>query len=168
MKIYQRWQLVAGNGGWKLGFKMRKMKILNKRAEEMAQIFKQRIAEAEAEAMARVDLLKFHPESGVTLNSDGMLGAMTEDLPIESLVWMIFQCPIVVEELQERYATDGILLLEVNRMLRAGGFFVWATQPVYKHEDKLQEQWKGGMAYALQIPSDLCDEPHDLQRLLAC
>ncbi|GKB73015.1 probable methyltransferase PMT10 [Tanacetum coccineum] len=37
---------------------------------------------------------------------------------------------------------DGILLLEVNRMLRAGGYFVWAAQPVYKHEDKLQEQWK--------------------------
>ncbi|GJZ91249.1 probable methyltransferase PMT10 [Tanacetum coccineum] len=36
--------------------------------------------------------------------------------------------------LQERYATDGILLLEVNRMLRAGGFFVWATQPVYNIE----------------------------------
>jgi len=39
--------------------------------------------------------------------------------------------------------TDGILLLEVNRMLRAGGYFVWAAQPVYKHEDNLQEQWKG-------------------------
>ncbi|KAJ0789585.1 putative S-adenosyl-L-methionine-dependent methyltransferase [Helianthus annuus] len=37
---------------------------------------------------------------------------------------------------------DGILLLEVNRMLRAGGYFVWAAQPVYKHENKLQEQWK--------------------------
>ncbi|XP_071702593.1 probable methyltransferase PMT10 [Rutidosis leptorrhynchoides] len=37
---------------------------------------------------------------------------------------------------------DGILLLEVNRMLRAGGYFVWAAQPVYKHDDKLQEQWK--------------------------
>ncbi|KAL1208675.1 putative methyltransferase PMT10 [Cardamine amara subsp. amara] len=37
---------------------------------------------------------------------------------------------------------DGILLLEVNRMLRAGGYFVWAAQPVYKHEDNLQEQWK--------------------------
>ncbi|KAL6962261.1 hypothetical protein U1Q18_037217 [Sarracenia purpurea var. burkii] len=37
---------------------------------------------------------------------------------------------------------DGILLLEVNRMLRAGGHFVWAAQPVYKHEDNLQEQWK--------------------------
>ena len=38
---------------------------------------------------------------------------------------------------------DGILLLEVNRMLRAGGYFVWAAQPVYKHEEILEEQWKG-------------------------
>ena len=37
----------------------------------------------------------------------------------------------------------GILLLEVDRMLRAGGYFVWAAQPVYKHEEKLQETWKG-------------------------
>ncbi|XP_042494088.1 probable methyltransferase PMT11 [Macadamia integrifolia] len=37
---------------------------------------------------------------------------------------------------------DGILLLEVNRMLRAGGYFAWAAQPVYKHEDNLEEQWK--------------------------
>jgi hypothetical protein len=38
---------------------------------------------------------------------------------------------------------DGILLLEVNRMLRAGGYFVWAAQPVYKHEEALEEQWEG-------------------------
>ncbi|XP_051121463.1 probable methyltransferase PMT11 [Andrographis paniculata] len=37
---------------------------------------------------------------------------------------------------------DGILLLEVNRMLRAGGYFVWAAQPVYKHEPALEEQWE--------------------------
>ncbi|XP_073129206.1 probable methyltransferase PMT11 [Henckelia pumila] len=37
---------------------------------------------------------------------------------------------------------DGILLLEVNRMLRAGGYFVWAAQPVYKHEAVLEEQWE--------------------------
>lgn len=37
---------------------------------------------------------------------------------------------------------DGILLLEVDRMLRAGGYFVWAAQPVYKHEENLQEQWR--------------------------
>ncbi|KAK8549048.1 hypothetical protein V6N12_061947 [Hibiscus sabdariffa] len=40
------------------------------------------------------------------------------------------------------YDEDGILLLEVNRMLRAGGYFVWAAQPVYKHEEILQKQWK--------------------------
>ncbi|GKU98451.1 hypothetical protein SLEP1_g11457 [Rubroshorea leprosula] len=37
---------------------------------------------------------------------------------------------------------DGILLLEASRMLRAGGYFAWAAQPVYKHEENLQEQWK--------------------------
>ncbi|KAL2940558.1 putative methyltransferase PMT11 [Bienertia sinuspersici] len=37
---------------------------------------------------------------------------------------------------------DGILLLEVNRLLRAGGYFAWAAQPVYKHEAILEEQWK--------------------------
>ncbi|TVU36529.1 hypothetical protein EJB05_18466, partial [Eragrostis curvula] len=37
---------------------------------------------------------------------------------------------------------DGILLLEVNRLLRAGGYFVWAAQPVYKHEEAQQEAWK--------------------------
>ncbi|KAK2968544.1 hypothetical protein RJ640_009389 [Escallonia rubra] len=36
---------------------------------------------------------------------------------------------------------DGILLLEVNRMLRGGGYFAWAAQPVYKHELLLEEQW---------------------------
>lgn len=28
-------------------------------------------------------------------------------------------------------------------MLRAGGVFVWAAQPVYKHEKSQQETWKG-------------------------
>ncbi|XP_078428166.1 putative methyltransferase PMT12 [Wolffia australiana] len=37
---------------------------------------------------------------------------------------------------------DGILLLEVNRLLRGGGYFVWAAQPVYKHEEAQQEAWK--------------------------
>ncbi|XP_010691259.2 probable methyltransferase PMT11 [Beta vulgaris subsp. vulgaris] len=37
---------------------------------------------------------------------------------------------------------DGILLLEVNRLLRGGGYFAWAAQPVYKHEPILEEQWK--------------------------
>ncbi|KAM6582308.1 hypothetical protein CsatB_009310 [Cannabis sativa] len=49
---------------------------------------------------------------------------------------------------------DGILLLEVNRMLRAGGYFVWAAQPVYKHEEALEEQWKE----MLNLTTRLCWE----------
>lgn len=37
---------------------------------------------------------------------------------------------------------DGILLLEINRMLRGGGYFTWAAQPVYKHEPLLEKQWE--------------------------
>ncbi|XP_061975158.1 probable methyltransferase PMT11 [Populus nigra] len=49
---------------------------------------------------------------------------------------------------------DGILLLEVNRMLRAGGYFAWAAQPVYKHEHVLEEQW----AEMLNLTTHLCWE----------
>ncbi|GLT72942.1 hypothetical protein SLA2020_448350 [Shorea laevis] len=52
-------------------------------AEEMAQTFRQRIAQAEA--MARADMLRFQPESGLTLSSDGILGPLTSDLPAEGL-----------------------------------------------------------------------------------
>ncbi|KAJ6311797.1 hypothetical protein OIU77_013531 [Salix suchowensis] len=49
---------------------------------------------------------------------------------------------------------DGILLLEVNRMLRAGGYFAWAAQPVYKHEQVLEEQWEE----MLNLTTHLCWE----------
>ncbi|RDX65285.1 putative methyltransferase PMT11, partial [Mucuna pruriens] len=49
---------------------------------------------------------------------------------------------------------DGILLVEVNRILRAGGYFVWAAQPVYKHEEALEEQWEDGYVAIWQKPSD--------------
>uniref|UniRef100_A0A2N9FDR6 Methyltransferase n=1 Tax=Fagus sylvatica TaxID=28930 RepID=A0A2N9FDR6_FAGSY len=44
--------------------------------------------------------------------------------------------------------------LIVNRMLRAGGYFVWAAQPVYKHEEILEEQWKE----MLNLTTRLCWE----------
>ncbi|KAL1217794.1 putative methyltransferase PMT11 [Cardamine amara subsp. amara] len=47
---------------------------------------------------------------------------------------------------------DGILLLEINRMLRAGGYFAWAAQPVYKHEPALEEQW----TEMLNLTTSLC------------
>ncbi|XP_031274015.1 probable methyltransferase PMT11 [Pistacia vera] len=48
----------------------------------------------------------------------------------------------------------GILLLEVNRMLRAGGYFAWAAQPVYKHEEAQEEHWKE----MLNLTTRLCWE----------
>lgn len=45
---------------------------------------------------------------------------------------------------------DGLLLLELNRMLRAGGYFAWAAQPVYKHEEAQQEAWTGTLKIAYE------------------
>ncbi|XP_047961197.1 probable methyltransferase PMT10 [Salvia hispanica] len=36
----------------------------------------------------------------------------------------------------------GILLLEANRLLRGGGYFVWEAEPVYKYDNELGEQWR--------------------------
>ncbi|PPD96538.1 hypothetical protein GOBAR_DD06423 [Gossypium barbadense] len=59
---------------------------------------------------------------------------------------------------------DEILLLEVNRMLRVGGYFVWAAQPVYEHEEILQEQWKDQYIEVAQtyLQADLSTEMEDL------
>ncbi|KAJ1403044.1 S1 domain [Sesbania bispinosa] len=65
------------------GDMIRNPKLVFEKAEEMAQTFRQRIAQAEA--MARADMLRFQPESGLTLSSDGILGTLTEDLPVEGL-----------------------------------------------------------------------------------
>ncbi|KAL1543773.1 putative methyltransferase PMT10 [Salvia divinorum] len=37
---------------------------------------------------------------------------------------------------------DGILLLEANRFLRGGGYFVWEADAVYKYEGELGEKWR--------------------------
>lgn len=65
------------------GDMIRNPKLVFEKAEEMAQTFRQRIAQAEA--MARADMLRFQPESGLTLSSDGILGPLGSDLPAEGL-----------------------------------------------------------------------------------
>ncbi|KAL0414859.1 UNVERIFIED_CONTAM: 30S ribosomal protein S1, chloroplastic [Sesamum radiatum] len=65
------------------GDMIRNPKLVFEKAEEMAQNFRQRIAQAEA--MARADMLRFQPESGLTLSSEGILGPLTSDLPADGL-----------------------------------------------------------------------------------
>lgn len=37
----------------------------------------------------------------------------------------------------------GRLLLELNRLLRPGGYFVWSATPVYQNKDEDVGIWKG-------------------------
>ncbi|CAI5942853.1 unnamed protein product [Closterium sp. NIES-65] len=37
----------------------------------------------------------------------------------------------------------GMLLLELNRVLRPGGFFIWSATPVYRHKGDDEEIWSG-------------------------
>lgn len=65
------------------GDMIRNPTLVFEKAEEMAQTFRQRIAQAEA--MARADMLRFQPESGLTFSNDGILGPLGSDLPAEGL-----------------------------------------------------------------------------------
>lgn len=51
------------------------------------------------------------------------------------------------------YLAGGKLLLELNRVLRPGGYFVWSATPVYQ---KLPEDigiWKGRSSVCIYNPS---------------
>ncbi|KAI8561898.1 hypothetical protein RHMOL_Rhmol04G0377800 [Rhododendron molle] len=65
------------------GDMVRNPELVFAKAEEMAQTFRQRIAQAEA--MARADMLRFQPESGLNLSVDGILGSLVDDLPVDGL-----------------------------------------------------------------------------------
>lgn len=40
----------------------------------------------------------------------------------------------------------GMLLLELNRVLRPGGYFVWSATPVYQKLKEDAEIWKGNVS----------------------
>ncbi|GJR89960.1 probable methyltransferase PMT11 [Tanacetum coccineum] len=58
------------------------------------------------------------------------------------------------DDLNATFCTDAILLIEVNRLLWAGGNFAWAAQSVYKHEPLLEEQWEVVSSEASESRSD--------------
>lgn len=39
----------------------------------------------------------------------------------------------------------GRPLLELNRILRPGGFFVWSATPVYRHNERDETVWNGNI-----------------------
>lgn len=66
----------------------------------------------------------------------------SQRLPFPSMVFDIIHCarcrvPFFVDD------AGGMLLLELNRVLRPGGFFVWSATPVYQTLEEDVEIWKG-------------------------
>lgn len=37
----------------------------------------------------------------------------------------------------------GALLVELNRILRPGGYFVWSATPVYQNDEEHKKMWAG-------------------------
>ncbi|RWW12163.1 hypothetical protein BHE74_00020835 [Ensete ventricosum] len=64
----------------------------------------------------------------------------TKRLPFPGMVFDVIHCarcrvPWHIE--------GGMLLLELNRMLRPGGYFVWSATPVYQQIPEDVEIWEG-------------------------
>lgn len=49
----------------------------------------------------------------------------------------------------------GKLLLELNRLLRPGGFFVWSATPIYQKLPEDVEIWEGTYYNILSRESDI-------------
>ena len=66
----------------------------------------------------------------------GVLGTMR--LPYPSKSFDLAHCSRCRIDWRER---DGILLLEINRILRPGGYFVWSSPPVYRGDPEGKKEW---------------------------
>lgn len=52
------------------------------------------------------------------------------------------------------FGVGGMLLLELNRVLRPGGYFVWSATPVYQKLKEDVEIWKGRiLKFSLYVSS---------------
>lgn len=57
----------------------------------------------------------------------------------------------MVNEECETLFLGGKLLLELNRVLRPGGYFAWSATPVYQKLEEDVEIWNGRTAYHISM-----------------
>lgn len=57
---------------------------------------------------------------------------------------------MVFEECETLFL-GGKLLLELNRVLRPGGYFAWSATPVYQKLEEDVQIWKGRITYHTSI-----------------
>lgn len=79
--------------------------------------------------------IQFALERGIPATL-GVLGTMR--LPYASKSFDLAHCSRCRIDWRER---DGILLLEIDRILRPGGYFAWSSPPVYRDDPGEQQEW---------------------------
>lgn len=67
----------------------------------------------------------------------GVLG--TQRLPFPSKSFELAHCSRCRIDWAQR---DGILLLELDRLLRPGGYWAWSAPPAYRNDDESKQIWK--------------------------
>ncbi|KAG0590062.1 hypothetical protein M758_1G067100 [Ceratodon purpureus] len=80
--------------------------------------------------------IQFALERGIPATL-GVLGTKRQPFPSKS--FDLAHCSRCRIEWHQR---DGILLLEVDRLLRPGGYFVWSAPPAYREDPEDQQIWK--------------------------
>ncbi|XP_051123832.1 probable methyltransferase PMT10 [Andrographis paniculata] len=65
-------------------------------------------------------------------------GFGAHSLPFPSQAFDLIHCSREINWTRD----DGVLLLETNRILRGGGYFVWASEVVYKSHEETAKLWK--------------------------
>ena len=58
-----------------------------------------------------------------------------------------FACRQISARLTLNYFLGGKLLLELDRVLRPGGYFVWSATPVYRKDPEDTAIWKGAFTH---------------------
>lgn len=80
--------------------------------------------------------IQFALERGIPATL-GVLGTMR--LPYPSKSFDLAHCSRCRIDWRQR---DGVLLLEIDRILRPGGYFVWSSPPVYRDDPAEKQEWK--------------------------
>lgn len=72
-------------------------------------------------------------------DGDGSFTIFKFPTPSSILFYLIIQSEIA----------GGKPLMELNRILRPGGFFVWSATPVYRDDERDKKVWKGFYSWIL-------------------
>lgn len=76
-------------------------------------------------------------------DADGTFSILVLSIKYEVLSLLVILCPCLFVVLMVFVSAGGKPLLELNRILRPGGFFIWSATPVYRDDNERDRNvWK--------------------------